>query len=150
MSHLSAETSTLYLDSKSNYQYIIDGTHLHGVSYPEALTENLGSRRTSHKVAEQGRRSRINLALKEIEALLPPSITAAAGKRAESANDTEAEGEQKPTSSSQGASKASTVEMAIVYIKSMQAELRVTKDKLDTAEKKLAEGNSSAGSQTSD
>jgi hypothetical protein len=40
--------------------------------------------------------------------------------------------------------------MAIVYIKSMQAELRVTKDKLDTAEKKLAEGNSSAGSQTSD
>ena len=81
MSHISAETNALYLASKSNYQNIIDGTHLPGVSYPEALAENLSSKRTSHKIAEQGRRNRINLALKEIEGLLPASIAAAVSKR---------------------------------------------------------------------
>lgn len=148
MSHLSAETSALYLASKSNYQNIIDGTHLPGVSYPEALAENLSSKRTSHKIAEQGRRNRINLALKEIEGLLPPAITTVVGKRERAASVVD-EQSDKPQSG-QGASKASTVEMAIVYIKSLQAELQVTKDKLETAEKKLAEGNSSAESQTSD
>jgi Helix-loop-helix DNA-binding domain len=150
MSHLSAETSALYLASKSNYQNIIDGTHLPGVSYPEALAENLSSKRTSHKIAEQGRRNRINLALKEIESLLPVAITNAANKRERKASAEEIENVDKDGPNIQGASKASTVEMAIVYIKSLQAELRVTQDKLENAEKKLAEGNSSAGSQTSE
>ncbi|RMZ84512.1 hypothetical protein DV737_g1129, partial [Chaetothyriales sp. CBS 132003] len=159
MSHLSAETSALYLASKSNYQNIIDGTHLPGVSYPEALAENLSSKRTSHKLAEQGRRNRINLALKEIESLLPTSITAGAataaaaavvGKREKQSAASETEAGDRAAPSIQGASKASTVEMAIVYIKSLQAELKVTKDKLETAERKLADGGSSAGSQASD
>ncbi|RMZ90456.1 hypothetical protein DV736_g2306, partial [Chaetothyriales sp. CBS 134916] len=150
MSHLSAETSALYLASKSNYQNIIDGTHLPGVSYPEALAENLSSKRTSHKLAEQGRRNRINLALKEIESLLPTSISAAVGKREKQAATSETDNGDKAVPSIQGASKASTVEMAIVYIKSLQAELKLTKDKLETAEKKLAEGGSSADSQASD
>lgn len=152
MSHISAETSALYLASKSNYQNILEGTHLPGVSYPETLAENLSSKRTSHKIAEQGRRNRINLALKEIESLLPPSITAGVVKK-EKASSTENEDCEKTTSSAnaaQGASKASTVEMAIVYIKSLQEELKMTKDKLDTAEKKLADCISSAGSQASD
>lgn len=144
---LSAETSALYLASKSNYQNIIDGTHLPGVSYPETLAENLSSKRTSHKIAEQGRRNRINLALKEIESLLPASITAAARKEKHGVKEEIGDGSDKP-SAAQGASKASTVEMAIVYIRSLQAELKETKDKLDAAEKSLAEGNSS-GSQTS-
>jgi hypothetical protein len=148
MPHISAETSALYLASKSNYQNIIDGTHLPGVSYPEALAENLSSKRTSHKIAEQGRRNRINLALKEIEALLPPAISTAMNKRDKSSVG-EAESAEK-LSAIQGASKASTVEMAIVYIRSLQAELQETKHKLDHAEKKLAEGNSSAGSQASE
>lgn len=144
---MSAETSALYLASKSNYQNIIDGTHLPGVSYPENLAENLSSKRTSHKIAEQGRRNRINLALKEIESLLPASITAAAGKKEKDCKEDAGDSGDKP--SAQGASKASTVEMAIVYIKSLQEELQMTKEKLDAAETKLAEGNSS-GSQTSD
>lgn len=150
MSHLSAETSALYLASKSNYQNIIDGTHLPGVSYPEALAENLSSKRTSHKIAEQGRRNRINLALKEIESLLPTAITGTGGKKERNVNTSETETGDKNTAAAQGASKASTVEMAIVYIKTLQAELKVTQDKLENAEKKLAEGNSSGGSQASD
>lgn len=148
MSHLSAETSALYLASKSNYQNIIDGTHLPGVSYPEALAENLSSKRTSHKIAEQGRRNRINLALKEIETLLPPSISSPTTKKE---IPTEPETPGKAAANAAGASKASTVEMAIVYIKSLQAELADTQHKLDAAEKRLAaETNSSAGSQASE
>src|SRR5690349_15592640 len=131
---LSAETSALYLASKSNYQNILEGTHLPGVSYPEALAENLSSKRTSHKIAEQGRRNRINTALKEIESLLPQSIVTSGKKDRSSSNDNEDCGKVTPTG--QGASKASTVEMAIVYIKSLQAELKTTKEKLESMEKK--------------
>ena len=143
---LSAETSALYLASKSNYQNILEGTHLPGVSYPETLAENLSSKRTSHKIAEQGRRNRINLALKEIEALLPTTINTQKKERKDSTGDDSAD---KNSAAAQGASKASTVEMAIVYIKSLQAELKDTKDKLEVAEKRIAEG-SSDGSHTSD
>ena len=138
---LSAETSALYLASKSNYQNILEGTHLPGVSYPEALAENLSSKRTSHKIAEQGRRNRINTALKEIEALLPPSILASNRKDRAGSNENE-EGDK--SAGSQSASKASTVEMAITYIRALQAEVRETKDKLDATEKKLADGHSSS------
>lgn len=145
---LSAETSALYLASKSNYENIINGTHLPGVSYPETLAENLSSKRTSHKIAEQGRRNRINLALKEIESLLPDSITAANKKEKDTGKDSNGESNDK-SNAAQGTSKASTVEMAIVYIRSLQSELVITKQKLEAAEKVLAEGNSS-GSQTSE
>jgi Helix-loop-helix DNA-binding domain len=141
MPHISAETNALYLASKSNYQNILEGTHLPGVSYPEALAENLSSKRTSHKIAEQGRRNRINTALKEIEALLPQQIMAN-GKK-ERATSTEGD-ETEKGASGPGTSKASTVEMAIVYIKSLQAELEVTKEKLDVAEKKAANRGSSS------
>lgn len=141
MSHISAETSALYLASKSNYQNILEGTHLPGVSYPEALAENLSSKRTSHKIAEQGRRNRINTALKEIEALLPQQIVAN-GKK-ERANSAEGDDGEKG-GSGPGTSKASTVEMAIVYIKSLQAELKVTQEKLELAEKKSADRGSTS------
>lgn len=141
MPHISAETSALYLASKSNYQNILEGTHLPGVSYPEALAENLSSKRTSHKIAEQGRRNRINMALREIEALLPQQIMADGKKRA---NSTEADETEK--GSGPGTSKASTVEMAITYIKSLQAELKVTKEKLEVAERKAENGSGSSQS----
>jgi Helix-loop-helix DNA-binding domain len=125
----------------------LEGTHLPGVSYPEALAENLSSKRTSHKIAEQGRRNRINTALKEIEALLPQSILAGNRKDRDGPNDNE-DGE-KPTPSGQSASKASTVEMAIAYIRALQAEVKETKEKLDAAERKLKDSHSSS-SQASD
>lgn len=141
MPHISAETSALYLASKSNYQNILEGTHLPGVSYPEALAENLSSKRTSHKIAEQGRRNRINTALKEIEALLPQQIMAN-GKK-DRANSAEGDDGEKG-GSGPGTSKASTVEMAIAYIKSLQAELKLTKEKLELAEKKVADRGSTS------
>lgn len=152
MPHISPDASALYLASKSNYQNILEGTHLPGVSYPETLAENLTSKRTSHKIAEQGRRNRINLALKEIEALLPASILGLNGKkdRASSHENEETEAKATASASAQGASKASTVEMAIVYIKNLQSELAETKDKLEAAEKRLADGTSSAESQASE
>ena len=139
--YISPETSALYLASKSNYQNILEGTHLPGVSYPEALAENLSSKRTSHKIAEQGRRNRINTALKEIESLLPQQIMA--NEKKDRANSTEGD-EGEKGSSGPGTSKANTVEMAIVYIKSLQAELKVTKEKLEVAEKKAADQRSSS------
>ncbi|KNG82160.1 putative HLH transcription factor (PalcA) [Aspergillus nomiae NRRL 13137] len=122
---ISSETSALYLASKSNYQHILDGTLLPGVSYPEALAENLSSKRTNHKLAEQGRRNRINNALKEIEALIP------AGEK------------EKEKPSNQQISKASTVEMAIDYIKALKKELEETKGKLKAAEARLGEKETS-------
>jgi uncharacterized protein (DUF3084 family) len=130
---LSAETSALYLASKSNYQNILEGTHLPGVSYPEALAENLSSKRTSHKLAEQGRRNRINVALKEMESLLPSTPTTK-GKR-ERSGSTDGDSGDKAVASSN--SKASTVELAIAYIKSLQADLSEAKRKLEEREGKL-------------
>ncbi|KMU73356.1 phosphorus acquisition-controlling protein [Coccidioides immitis RMSCC 3703] len=140
---ISSETSALYLASKSNYQHILEGTVLPGVSYPENLAENLSSKRTNHKLAEQGRRNRINTALKEIERLLPPSLTHDGNKDKDKdkaaegrANGTSSKSPDKPASH-QPISKASTVELAIVYIKALQQELAETKKQLKDLTTKL-------------
>ena len=152
---LSADASALLLASKSNYQNILEGTHFPGVSYPDNLAENLSSKRTSHKIAEQGRRNRINVALKEIEGLLPPSMMSPKpGSKEGSASggdggggsgggttksEKEKEKAERASAAAQNSSKASTVEMAIDYIKSLQRELSETKGRLEVAEKRLAE-----------
>src|SRR5215469_16583279 len=69
---------THFLTQRSNYQNLIEGTHVPGVSYPSELSTNLTSKRTSHKIAEQGRRNRINLALQEMQSLLPSKSGAGA------------------------------------------------------------------------
>ena len=127
---MNAETSALLLASKSNYQNILEGTHLPGVSYPDALSENLTSKRTSHKIAEQGRRNRINCALQEIALLLPASSTPQPSSKEEGNTGSAAQ---------QSSSKANTVEMAIDYIKTLQKELKEVKGKLEVAEGKLNE-----------
>ena len=137
----------MLLASKSNYQNILEGTHLPGVSYPEALSTNLTSKRTSHKIAEQGRRNRINTALQEIASLLPASAAPNSEKNNPYNKDTGPG--NKPsisttiimtgTAAQQSNSKASTVEMAIEYIKSLQSELKDVKERLETAERKLDE-----------
>lgn len=145
MASVSPETSALLLASKSNYQNILEGTHLPGVSYPETLSTNLTSKRTSHKLAEQGRRNRINTALQEIASLLPPATPNLNGNAAKSPS---ANGKEEPaakpgdailngTAAQQSNSKASTVEQAIEYIKSLQGELRDVKGRLETAEHEL-------------
>ena len=137
---VNAETSALLLASKSNYQNILEGTHLPGVSYPEALSTNLTSKRTSHKIAEQGRRNRINTALQEIASLLPPPpINGSSHHPAKEGQEGGAVGSMMltGTAAQQSNSKASTVEMAIEYIKSLQGELKDVKGKLMAAEKKL-------------
>ncbi|MCJ1478504.1 hypothetical protein MMC13_007184 [Lambiella insularis] len=143
---INAETSALLLASKSNYQNILEGTHLPGVSYPEALSTNLTSKRTSHKIAEQGRRNRINNALQEIASLLPASTPLMQGVSGASSGDgdTGLGNLLYGTAAQQSNSKASTVEMAIEYIKSLQSELKDVRGRLEVAEKKLDEGITAA------
>ncbi|KAF6240516.1 hypothetical protein HO173_001184 [Letharia columbiana] len=131
---VSAETSALLLASKSNYQNILEGTHLPGVSYPETLSTNLTSKRTSHKIAEQGRRNRINTALQEIAGLLPPSTPQVNGQSG-GTGGTSPSLMMSGTLAQQSNSKASTVELAIEYIKSLQKELSEAKEKLRAAER---------------
>lgn len=105
-----------------------------GVSYPSELSTNLTSKRTSHKIAEQGRRNRINSALQEIATLLPN------GALIEGMDSGGESGDKK--GSKNGAtpnSKASTVEMAIEYIKQLKQEVADANQRAAEAEKKLQE-----------
>ncbi|KAF2491936.1 hypothetical protein BU16DRAFT_98603 [Lophium mytilinum] len=121
----SDETHALLLASKSNYQNILDGTTVPGVNYPSSLSTNLTSKRTSHKIAEQGRRNRINTALLEMQTLLPsPQIKA---KDASDSKSPEGNGSGGSAGSVKAApavqsnsSKAATVETAIEYIRKLQ------------------------------
>ncbi|KAJ0413745.1 helix-loop-helix DNA-binding domain-containing protein [Aspergillus carlsbadensis] len=135
---ISGDASAMFLASKSNYQHILDGTLLPGVSYPETLAENLSSKRTNHKLAEQGRRNRINNALKEIETLIPPAYVQSKHNKEAAACNGKASDKEKEKAGNQPISKASTVEMAIDYIKSLKAELESTKMRLEAAEAKLS------------
>lgn len=85
----------------------------------------LTSKRTSHKIAEQGRRNRINEAIKEMQTLLPKSK--GKGKAEDIADEEEEanakEGKGNNTAEGRSAnSKAATVESAIDYIKLLQQE----------------------------
>ncbi|TAQ83231.1 hypothetical protein B7494_g8445 [Chlorociboria aeruginascens] len=132
------DTASLLLASKSNYQNILEGTHLPGVSYPTELSTNLTSKRTSHKIAEQGRRNRINSALQEIATLLPR------GPSKDSSGDKSGSGENNECGHAKAGaqsanSKASTVEQAIEYIKQLKKELADATQRAEQAEKKLEE-----------
>ncbi|CAN6674722.1 hypothetical protein TRVA0_062S00408 [Trichomonascus vanleenenianus] len=96
------------LASKSNYQTIVEGKHRQlGLSYPEQLSADLTLKKTSHKLAEQGRRNRINVALSELGKLVEPC-----------------------REDGQINSKATTVETAIRYIKQLEEDLAEAKAKL--------------------
>ncbi|ROT40066.1 hypothetical protein SODALDRAFT_309783 [Sodiomyces alkalinus F11] len=129
---LTAEDSaSRLLATKSNYQNILEGNTVPGVTYPMELSTNLTSKRTSHKIAEQGRRNRINSALQEIAALLPKSATTEL-----KSSECEKDG-GKPGCVPN--SKASTVEMAIEYIKQLRQEVAEATARAEKAEKKLEE-----------
>lgn len=135
---MSAEdAASRLLTSKSNYQNILEGNTVPGVSYPSELSTNLTSKRTSHKIAEQGRRNRINSALQEIATLLPKNV--ANEVKDDSGDSPGAEKGDKKESKQSNApnSKASTVEAAIVYIKQLQQEVAEANRRAEEAEKKL-------------
>lgn len=155
----------MLLASKSNYQNLVEGNRLPGVNYPDSLSTGLTSKRTSHKVAEQGRRNRINEALKEMQSLIPksskptrspskdedpdtvvptsPDLAAEDDKVAE-ANGNSKEGKEEALSKS-NSSKAATVELANEYIKKMQkdsamqiAEVEMLKRENEELKRRLA------------
>jgi hypothetical protein len=135
----SEDTASLLLASKSNYQNILEGTHLPGVSYPSELSTNLTSKRTSHKIAEQGRRNRINSALQEIATLLPRGQAKDSGGEKSGSGDA---GENNELTNGKGGSqsansKASTVEQAIEYIKQLKKDLADATKRAEDAEKQL-------------
>ncbi|CAL3964243.1 hypothetical protein PZA11_001651 [Diplocarpon coronariae] len=137
----SGDTASLLLAaSKSNYQNILEGTHLPGVSYPTELSTNLTSKRTSHKIAEQGRRNRINSALQEIAALLPRGTKDSVGEKSGSGDGGEGNETTNGKSAAQSAnSKASTVEQAIEYIKQLREDVANANKRAEEAEKLLKE-----------
>lgn len=136
---MSAEDSaSQLLTSKSNYQNIIEGNTVPGVSYPSELSTNLTSKRTSHKIAEQGRRNRINSALQEIATLLPKKMTKDMLDDDGDSGDGDKADKRDGKASSTPNSKASTVELAIIYIKQLQQEIGEANTRAEEAEKKLA------------
>lgn len=135
----------MLLASKSNYQHILEGTHVPGVTYPDSLSTNLTQKRTSHKIAEQGRRNRINTALQEMQNLLPPKLfdrkggsTAASPSDDVGAKD-EAESNGKGGTQGLGNSKAAIVESAIEYIKFLKKRDEERTRTVDQKEKEIDE-----------
>ncbi|KAI5369516.1 Putative myc-type, basic helix-loop-helix (bHLH) domain-containing protein [Septoria linicola] len=158
---LHSPTHALLLASKSNYQNLLEGNQLPGVNYPESLSTGLTSKRTSHKVAEQGRRNRINEALKEMQSLLPKPAPGKGRENSNSEGSPEAVVEETKESkedslAKSNSSKAATVESANDYIRKLQKEnaaLLMLKQEHEEMKKALAlhtKSESSAGSSASD
>ncbi|KAJ3528995.1 hypothetical protein NM208_g9955 [Fusarium decemcellulare] len=116
------------LMSKSNYQNILEGNKVPGVSYPSELSTNLTSKRTSHKIAEQGRRNRINSALQIMAGLLPGGDKGSAGEEGDKKDGKQANAQN---------SKASVVENAIVHMKNLEQENVDLKNELEELKKQL-------------
>ncbi|TQS35915.1 hypothetical protein Golomagni_03650 [Golovinomyces magnicellulatus] len=128
------DSPSLLLASKSNYQKILDGTPFPGVSYSPELSANLTSKRASHKIAEQGRRNRMNSALQEIASLLPRDQTIYGGL--EKNGGIEGTISESLRGSSQSAnSKARTVEQAIKYINYLKNQLELVNSKIEQKQK---------------
>ncbi|KAM0564288.1 hypothetical protein ACHAPJ_000498 [Fusarium lateritium] len=116
------------LMSKSNYQNILEGNKVPGVSYPSELSTNLTSKRTSHKIAEQGRRNRINSALQVMAGLLP------GGDKANLVDENDKKDGKQANAQN---SKASVVENAIVHMQSLEKENGDLKRELEELKKRL-------------
>ena len=114
--------------SKSNYQNILEGNNVPGVSYPTELSTNLTSKRTSHKIAEQGRRNRINSALQVMAGLLPDQKSSGEG-------DEEDKKDSKAANAAN--SKASVVEKAIVHMQNLEQENVGLKKELEDLKNQL-------------
>jgi hypothetical protein len=125
------DTASRLLMTKSNYQNIIEGNLLPGVTYPAELSTNLTSKRTSHKIAEQGRRNRINSALQVMAGLLPEH------QQVKLSDDGDGKKDSKQANAQN--SKASVVENAIVHMKHLTQENSDLKQQLEELRKKVQE-----------
>ena len=159
---LTEEQHALLLTSRSNYQNLIEGRNIPGVTYPSDLPSQLTSKRTSHKIAEQGRRQRINVALQEMLGLLPKLSPGSQPTKMEDDEDEEDEegGKGRKGGKGGGNSKAATVEHAILYIRGMQEkeagwvrereekdrEVEALRKRLDALERRLSTSKSPASS----
>lgn len=172
---LNSANQALLLASKSNYQNLMEGTHLPGVSYPDHLSTGLTSKRTSHKVAEQGRRNRMNDAIKEMQTIVPKPAKFKSSPSTNNSNNNNNNNEPDPdadatspgdTNTTDGKkdskedaaqksnnSKAATVELANEYIRRIQQEsaaqavaLAEVKRENEALKKRLAERESGSGS----
>lgn len=122
-----ADASQLLM-SKSNYQNILEGNKVPGVTYPSELSSNLTSKRTSHKIAEQGRRNRINSALHVMAGLLPEGLKTGSGEDSDKKESKQANASN---------SKASVVEHAIVHMQHLEDENTGLKKELDDLKEQL-------------
>lgn len=87
---------------KSNYHNLLEGTHHHlGLQSADQITTELRSKKAVHKLAEQERRNRMNVAITDLAKVLGPA----------------------PDDGKTVASKAATVERATEYIKSLKKRL---------------------------
>ncbi|KAF2205093.1 hypothetical protein GQ43DRAFT_66981 [Delitschia confertaspora ATCC 74209] len=73
---ISEQSHALILASKSNYEHMIQGTAPPGVTFSDELRKDITAKKTSHKLAEQGRRDRINRAVEQLDALISPIMPA--------------------------------------------------------------------------
>ena len=110
------------LMSKSNYQNILEGNLVPGVTYPSELSSNLTSKRTSHKLAEQGRRNRINSALQVMASLLPDGGSVGNAGSGDCEDSDKKDAPKQAGSSNSSTSKASVVEKAIVHMQNLEKE----------------------------
>ncbi|CAK1354975.1 Phosphorus acquisition-controlling protein [Cercospora beticola] len=152
---LHSPTHALLLASKSNYQNLLEGNQLPGVNYPESLSTGLTSKRTSHKVAEQGRRNRINEALKEMQSLLPKGKENNTRDGSPEVNAEDSKESKEDALAKSNSSKAATVESANEYIRKLQREnaaLLILKKENEEMKKRLqaAQNGSGSGSENSD
>jgi hypothetical protein len=133
------DAHTQFLTTRSNYQNLIEGKHIPGIHYPSDLPTQLTSKRTSHKIAEQGRRQRINTALTEMNKLLPKESPVIGAKNGSGTNDEDDDEDdedfKKGGGKGGGNSKAATVEAAIRYIQALQAKAAKEKEEMSTVAK---------------
>ncbi|KAG6037918.1 hypothetical protein E4U19_001502 [Claviceps sp. Clav32 group G5] len=149
------DTASRLLMTKSNYQNILEGNTVPGVFYPTELSTNLTSKRTSHKIAEQGRRNRINSALQIMASLLPDQqkLKECAAEEAAEAKEKKSEkgekgekGENKGDKGNLPNSKASVVESAIVHMKHLQEENGQLREEVEVLKRELERVRGGAGS----
>ncbi|OAQ57256.2 phosphorus acquisition-controlling protein [Pochonia chlamydosporia 170] len=132
-----ADTVSRLLMTKSNYDNILEMNAVPGISYPAEASANLTAKRISHKVAEQGRRDRINSALQIMASFLLDE------QKLDEGDDVEHK-DGKAHSNILN-SKASVVENAISYMIKLRNENDDLRQELRNLKTKLKEAKEARG-----
>jgi len=125
--------------SKSNYQLLIEGESSQaGISFPPSIFQTLSCKRTSHTIAERGRRNDMKKALQELATLLSQDCCD------EASQNTYAISNAGKYAKAQAKTKVCTVELAIEYIKCLQKALAGAKSSLKVVSSKDSSASSEA------